>query len=51
MLFVLDNREMLGPNLAVSLIMLIYAIAISFFVFFPTQAWVENQYNALSAGE
>lgn len=30
-------------NLSVSLITLIYSIAIGFFVFFPTKAWAENK--------
>lgn len=30
-------------NLSVSFISLLYAIAISFFIFFPTMAWAENK--------
>ena len=43
----LMNREMLGPNIAVSLFTVLYSVSISFFVFFPTQAWAENKLNAL----
>jgi flagellar motor component MotA len=43
----LENRDMLGPNLAVSLIIVLYSFSISYFVFFPTQAWAENKINAL----
>ena len=35
--------EKLGPNLAISLTVLAYSIAICYFVFFPTQAWAENK--------
>lgn len=37
--------ERLGPNLAVSLITLFYSIALSFFVFFPVEAWAGNKIN------
>ena len=47
----LENRHMLGPNLAVSLLTLLYAIAIGVFVFLPVQAWAENKINALQAKE
>ena len=47
----LDRPEMLGPNVAVSLLTLFYAFTIGFFVFFPTQAWAENKINALSEDE
>ena len=43
----LENKEYLGPNLAVSLIVVLYSIAICFFVFFPTQAWAENKLASL----
>jgi len=43
----LENRERLGTNLAISLITVLYSIAVSYFVFFPTQAWAENKLNAL----
>ena len=43
----LQNRDMLGPNIAVSLITVLYSIALSYFVFFPTQAWAENKLNSL----
>jgi len=43
----LGTPEALGPNLAMALISLTYAIAISFFVFFPVQAWAENKINVL----
>jgi flagellar motor component MotA len=42
----LGSPEYLGPNLAVSLITVTYAIAISCFVFFPVQAWAENKLNS-----
>jgi len=41
----LGTPERLGPNLAISLCTLIYSIAASFFVFFPTQAWAETKIN------
>jgi flagellar motor component MotA len=37
--------EKFGPNLAISLTILVYSIAICYFVFFPTQAWAENKIN------
>jgi flagellar motor component MotA len=43
----MGNPERLGPNLAVCLTSLIYSIAISYFVFFPVQAWAENRINVL----
>lgn len=45
-LIYLESRDKLGPNLAVSLITLLYSIAISCFVFFPLQAWAENKINS-----
>ena len=44
----LGMPDELTPNLAVSLIVLTYSIAISCFVFFPVQAWAENKLNAMS---
>ena len=43
----LEDRQMLGPNLAVALFTVLYSVSISFFVFFPTQAWAENKLAAL----
>ena len=43
----LSSPEMLGPIVAISLISVFYAIAISYFVFFPTQVWAENKINSL----
>ena len=43
----IGSPEQLGPNLANSLLSLTYAIAISFFVFFPVQAWAENKLNSI----
>jgi len=43
----LENKEMLGPNLALSLLAFLYAIAVSVFIFLPTQAWAENKINML----
>ena len=43
----LENREMLGPNLAVSMLTLLYGITIGVFVFLPAQAWAENKLNTL----
>ena len=43
----LENRALLGPNMAISLITVFYSLAISFFIFFPTQAWAENKLNTL----
>jgi len=45
----LGTPEQFGSNLAVSLCTVLYSTAISFFVFFPTQAWAENKMNTLSA--
>ena len=47
----LEDKQKLGPNLAVSLLTLLYAIAISVFVFLPVQAWAENKLNALQVKE
>jgi len=46
-LMYLDLKDRLGPNLAISLITLMYAITISCFALFPTQAWAENKINML----
>ena len=43
----LSTPEMFGPSAAVSLITLLYSIAISAFVFFPTQSWAENMINGM----
>lgn len=43
----LGAPERLGPNLAVSLITLIYSVAVSYFVFFPVEVWAENKINKL----
>ena len=45
----LGAPEYLGPSLAMSLTSLTYSAAISFFVFFPTQAWAENKINSLNS--
>jgi len=42
----LGSLERFGPNLAISLMTLTYSITISFFVFFPLQAWAENKINS-----
>jgi flagellar motor component MotA len=39
----LNTPEAFGRSLSVSLIVVLYSIAISFFVFFPLQAWAENR--------
>jgi len=39
--------ERLGPSIAISLTSLTYSIAISFFVFFPVQAWAKNKINTM----
>ncbi len=39
----MHSPEQLLLNLSVSFISLLYAIAISFFIFFPTMAWAENK--------
>jgi flagellar motor component MotA len=44
----LEKPEALGPNLAISLMTVLYAITISFFIFFPLQAWAENRINLLA---
>jgi flagellar motor component MotA len=46
-LMFLANKEMLGPNIAVSLFTVFYAIIVSYLVFFPVQAWAENKLNAM----
>jgi len=46
-LYWLEDVQYLGPNLAMSFTSIIYAIAISFFVFFPVQAWAENKINTM----
>jgi len=46
-LMFLDKKEMLGPNIAVSLITVFYSILVSFVIFFPVQAWAENKLNAM----
>jgi flagellar motor component MotA len=43
--------ERLGPNLAVSLITLVYSIAFGFFVFFPVEAWAVNKINLSEKNE
>ena len=43
----IEDRQMLGPNIAVALITVLYSIALSFFVFFPTQAWADNKLSSL----
>ena len=43
----LENKNALGPNVALSLLSFFYAITISFFIFFPVQAWAENKMNSL----
>jgi len=43
----IGSPERLGPNLAICLTTLTYAIAVSFFVFFPIQAWAENKLNSI----
>ena len=47
MLMNLADRQMIGPNLAVSLFTVLYSVTISFFVFYPTQAWAENKLASL----
>jgi flagellar motor component MotA len=42
-------KERLGPNLAICFITLTYSITLSFFVFFPLQAWAENKINSTEA--
>jgi len=46
-LIYLDSKDRLGPFLATSLLTLMYAITISCFALFPTQAWAENKINTL----
>jgi flagellar motor component MotA len=46
----LSNPDLLGPNLAVSLITMLYSIAISYFVFFPAKAWAENRLKLIEKG-
>ena len=42
-LMYLENKEALGPNLAISLITLLYAIGVSAFMFLPLKFWAENK--------
>jgi len=42
-----ESKDRLGPNLAISLLTVMYSITISCFVFFPVQAWAENKINTL----
>ena len=46
-LMYLENRDMLGPNLAVSLFTVLHSITASYLIFFPVQAWAENKINAM----
>ena len=39
----IGTPERLGPSIAISLTSLTYSIGISFFVFFPVQAWAKNK--------
>ena len=39
--------EKLGGSLGICLSSLTYALAISFFIFFPAQVWAENKINSL----
>jgi flagellar motor component MotA len=43
----LNNRNMLGPNIAISLFTVFYAIIVSYLIFFPVQAWAENKINTM----
>lgn len=43
----LGDKNMLGPNIAVSLFTMFYAVIVSYLVFFPVQAWAENKLNAM----
>jgi flagellar motor component MotA len=43
----LENRNMLGPNMAVSLFSVFYSVTVSYIIFFPVQAWAENKINAM----
>ena len=47
-LYFLDSPEHFGPNLANCLISVVYAITVSYFIFFPVQAWAENKINELN---
>ena len=39
----IGSPEQLGPNLSNCLLSLTYAVVISYFIFFPVQAWAENK--------
>ena len=43
----LDDPQTLGVYFSVMLVSLLYSLGISFFVFFPLQAWAENKIKAL----
>jgi len=43
----LDTKDMIGPNLALALMTVIYAITVNGFVFLPVKAWAENKINTL----
>jgi flagellar motor component MotA len=46
-LMFLGNPEQLGPLAALSLYTVLYAIIVSYVIFFPVQAWAENKINAM----
>ena len=50
-LMYLENPQMLGPNLAVSLITLLYAVATGVFIFLPLQTWAEIKQKPLKEDE
>jgi len=43
----LEDKSMLGPNIAVSLMTVFYSIIMSYLIFSPVQAWAENKLNAM----
>jgi len=42
----IGSLERFGPNLAISLVTLTYSVTVSFFVFFPLQAWADHKINS-----
>ena len=48
-LMFLGNKDMIGPNVAVSLFTVFYSIIVSYIIFFPVQAWAENKINAMGS--
>jgi len=44
-LSVLGDKQQLGPFLAITLSTITFAVGISYFIFFPVEAWAQNKIN------